>query len=409
MKQGKIMTAVSEWNRKFKDKALSVKQLQALERSLQADDCGGRLSLARRALSLGENFHAYDLAAALPDSREKFHILGLALARSGAFRRAREIAERLNDEQDPECAGFRSRIFKDMAVAATDPAEKRRLFLEAAEISLRAFNNHAEYFNGVNAACCYLLGGQAETARRIAERTIPLVTDHSMWGNATLGECTLIAGRRKEAEQHYRKASVQAHGRYGDFGTTVRQLRLLLNHLDGNDEALPEFVELPGIALLAGRNEYASPRQYDEDGIHRSLEDFLKRHNIAIACLSGSGAEDILFAEAVLAHGASCCMVLSQSDAEGNAFPEFPKWNERKSAVCRHERMEVIMPECGKTGEGDAVVEEFHDRYALGLALLKRQHLAFPLYCAYLANGQPPPEVVALCARYGVPVEGIPC
>ncbi len=403
------MTAASEWNREFKDKPLSVKQIQALAKSLQPDDHDGRLFLARRALSIGENFHAYDLAAALPDSREKLHVLGLALARSGAVRRAREIAELFRDEPDSECTGFRSRIFKDMAVAATDPAEKQRLFLEAAEISLRAFEEHHEYFNGVNAACCYLLGERTDTAQQIAERTIPLVTDDSMWANATLGECALIAGRREDAQRHYRKASVQARDRYGDFGSTVRQLRLLLNHLDGNDEALPLFIELPGIALLAGRNEYSPPRQYDEAGIRRRLEFFLKRHNVAVACLSGSGTEDILFAETVLAHGASCCMVLSQPDAEGNAFPEFPEWNERMSTVCRHDRTEVIMPECQKIGEGDAVVEEFHDRYALGLALLKRQHLAFPLYCAYLANGQPPPEVIALCARYGVSVEEIPC
>lgn len=394
------MGSMSKRNCGCQEAPLSLKQVRMAERSLAPGDRAGRLALARRALALGENFYACDLAEALPDSAEKLQVLGVALARSGALRRAGEIAEQLRDDRSSECAGFRSRMLKDMAVAAADSAEKRRLFREAAEISLSAFREHGEYFNGVNAACCLLLGGDPGEARRIAGQAFPPDSDDSLWADATRGECLLIAGRREEAQRCYREASRRAAGRFGDFGSTVRQLRLLLTHLDGDDRALPEFVELPGIALLAGRNEPVAVFPSGEREARRQADAFLRRNRVAIACLSGPGGEDVLFAEAALDHGAECLLILS-----GDA----PARNPRLAAVCAHDRATTIHPECQKTGEGDAVVEEFHDCYALGMALLKRRQLAFPLFCAWFENGLPRPETVETWNRYAVRTEGIPC
>ncbi|MCQ2262563.1 MAG: hypothetical protein MJZ42_05345, partial [Bacteroidales bacterium] len=101
------------------------------------------LKRSKNALNSGENFLAYDLAEKSPDiagtpSAEKLHIMSLALARSGSLSRAKELAALLpetNDESAVDICGLKSRLFKDTAIVTPDPAEKRKLFHKAAEIS----------------------------------------------------------------------------------------------------------------------------------------------------------------------------------------------------------------------------------------------------------------------------------
>ena len=104
------------------------------------------LNEAKRALDMGENFLAYDLAEKHPDangmpSPEKIRIMSLALARSGSLSRAKEIAALLpetDDESAIDICGLKSRLIKDTAAATPDPSERRRLFFEASCISVGA-------------------------------------------------------------------------------------------------------------------------------------------------------------------------------------------------------------------------------------------------------------------------------
>ena len=108
------------------------------------------LEAARRALEEGENFRAYDLAErAAGESPEKLRVMALALARSGALDRARELAERLSDGEDSEIMGLKSRLYKDLALASRNPAERREWFAKAADTSEQVFRSQRRYYNGI--------------------------------------------------------------------------------------------------------------------------------------------------------------------------------------------------------------------------------------------------------------------
>ena len=122
------------------------------------------LSAARAALAEGENFKAYDLASAVPDrsegpSAEKVHVMALALARSGAGVRARELAATLPDGDDTEIMGLKSRLFKDLARVSLDSEDRWKNYALAAEVSERVFAARGNWYNGVNAASCRFLAG----------------------------------------------------------------------------------------------------------------------------------------------------------------------------------------------------------------------------------------------------------
>ena len=113
------------------------------------------LKEAKRALNMGENFLAYDLAEKSPDangkpSPEKIHIMSLSLARSGSLSRAKEIAALLpetDDESSINICGLKSRLIKDTAVATLDPNERRQRFFEAAQRASRSSNPPALAFS----------------------------------------------------------------------------------------------------------------------------------------------------------------------------------------------------------------------------------------------------------------------
>lgn len=360
---------------------MSLRKIQRLAGEYPQMSESDRHWLAKSALSLGENFIAYDLAEELKTLQNKFHIQGLALARSGALKRAFEFAARLKDLDDPECAGFRSRIYKDLAVAAADPAEKAAHFIHAARISLRAFEANPNYYNGVNAASCFLLGDQPDWVPEIVRKTAALACkENDLWAVATLGECALLLNDREEAKKHYRQASQLAWGRYGDLASTVRQLKLLLTKLDGSCEALGEYIALPSIALFAGCSGCLSGG-FDETALSATVSKFLAGRRIAAAYLSCAGPQEVVFAETLLVAQIECFIVLNLPRRENLAkyFAACPDWAVRVAAMLDHPLTSVIAAESQETGEGDEVIGEFTSQYLLGLAKLKSQSLSFPL------------------------------
>lgn len=360
---------------------------------------GEALTAARRALAEGEHFRAYDLAESEPDgpdgpSPEKLHVMALSLARSGAGLRARELAARLPDCDDPEIMGLKSRLFKDLARTALDPAERRSCFAAAADVSERVFRAKRVWYNGVNAASCRFLSGDREGARRLVRNEVlPLCEQEPVrdfWLVATKGECLLLLGRYAEAAARYAEAAAmsEAERRFGDFATTVRQLRMLADDIGPDARAVFEGVRMPCVAVFSGHMidgpDRAAPRfpPEAEAGVAERLRRLVRERRVAIGYASCACGGDILFLEAVLAAGGRVVVVPPlplEKAIRGSVAPAGGDWEVRLRAILAHPSATLLEAECDETGENDAVVYEFCNRYLFGLAMLRARQLSFPL------------------------------
>lgn len=366
------------------------------------------LSAAKSALSEGENFRAYDIAEKIPDNGEapvleKIRIMALALARSGSLKRAQEIASRLPDSDDSEIAGLKSRLFKDAALRTSNASDKRRYFLKSAEMSRDAFSKQHEYYNGINAASCLFMAGKKDTARQLVKcEVLPLCLakkNKDFWLDATIGECYLLLGDFQAAAKYYNKAAIDAieAGRYGSISSTLRQLRMLVSEIGVKAKKICNNLSLPRIAVFSGhmidRPDRPNPRFpiSAEENVRHTLREIIDRQKIKIAFASCACGGDILFLEEALSAGGECIIVppLPLKTTIRNSVAFAPgDWEERLKTILANPKTRLLAPECDETGENDAIVYDFANRYLLGLAILKSRELGFPLVGVCVWDGK---------------------
>ena len=357
------------------------------------------LRSAKKALSEGENFLAHDIAMKIPDgadgpSPQKTWVMALALARSGSLRRAQELANALPDADDTDIMGFKSRIYKDLALAECNPERSRGFFLEAARLSTDIFRKKRAWYNGINAAACLRMAGQIDESRRlVCDHVLPLCmseTRKDMWLEATLGECHLLLSDFDEAARHYSRAAEMAlaSGSFGDFGSTLRQLKMLSASFPDKAADLWARLSLPSVCVFSGHRidppNAATPRfpASAEAHVRDRIDASVSRHKIALGYASCANGGDIIFLESVLAAGGHVWVVppfpvettvrLSVADASGS-------WERRLRNVLANPRAKLIEPECDETGENDEIAYDFANRYLLGLARLKARALNLPI------------------------------
>ena len=390
---------------------LSVREVRELIRNPEKWPEDLTALLARRALEMGENFYAYDIAENIPENSpenflQKIHIMALALARSGSLERASELLEKLPDSDSTEIVGLKSRILKDMAVNTTDPEKKRQLFRQSAELSLAIFERKNQYYNGINAASCLFMAGEKDTAQQLVrEKVLTLcqqIENPGLWEEATLGECFLLLNDCEAAALHYGIAAGIAvnEGQLGSFASTLKQFYMLaVNFPEDCIARIIEKMHLPGIGIFSGhmidRPERKSPRfpAYAEEQVRGELAAVIRKRNIRIAFSSCACGGDILFLEEVLKAGGECFIVppLPLDDTIANSVDIIPgaNWKERLFAIFRNENVFVFEPECDEIGvDDDAIVYDFTNRYILGIAAFRSQTLHFPLFGVTVWNGE---------------------
>jgi hypothetical protein len=132
------------------------------------------LELARKLLRKGEPFLGYDVVSAglraFPGHSELRQTLALSLARMGATARANEILSQLESEgrADEQTLGLLGRTFKDLALAASDPAEREQ-HLDASYRAYRcAYEASRSPWTGINSATMSVLTGRLEEADAMA-------------------------------------------------------------------------------------------------------------------------------------------------------------------------------------------------------------------------------------------------
>lgn len=376
--------------------------------STSAKSCDTLLREAKTALSEGENFLAYDIAEKIPDkgaqlSPEKIHVMALALARSGSLKRARALVAMLPDTDDTEIVGLKSRIFKDMALAASNAEERRSFFLKSARMSSDIFLKKRNWYNGINAASCLFMAGDREASRRLVrDEVLPLCraeANQDVWLDATIGECNLLLGDFHTAAVSYRKAvaAATATGQYGSISSTLRQLRMLIAAIGDEAATLWNNLSLPRIAVFSGHMIDRPGRQCPrfppsaEEQVRHALREVIDRQAIRIAFASCACGGDILFLEEVLSAGGECFVVppLPLPTTIQNSVAFAPGgWETRLEAIRAHPKSRFLDPECDETGENDAIVYDFANRYLLGLALLKTRALGFPLLGVCVWDGK---------------------
>ena len=367
------------------------------------------VSAAKSALSEGENFRAYDIAEKIPCDGdespfpEKIRIMALALARSGSLKRAQEIASRLPNSDDSEIAGLKSRLFKDMALAATNLDEKKDLFAKAAYQSEEIFARKGVWYNGINAASCRFMAGDRTKARHMVRNEIlPRCLSEKnkdFWLDATLGECHLLLGDYKTAAEFYAKAVMAATeaGHFGSLSSTLRQLRMLVSEIGVKAKRVWRSLSLPRIAVFSGymidrpdRPDSRFPLSAEEN-VRRALREIIDRQRVKIAFASCACGGDVLFLEGVLAAGGECIVVppLPLKTTVRNSVAFAPgDWEARLKTIIANPKTRLLAPECDETGENDAIVYDFANRYLLGLATLKSRELGFPLVGVCVWDGQ---------------------
>lgn len=353
------------------------------------------LSKAKKALSSGENFIAYDLAEKIKAkevSPQRIWIMALALARSGSLRRAYELANMLPDTDDIEIIGFKSRIFKDLALAQYDSHCRRHFFFEAARRSEDIFQKKKSWYNGINAASCLHMAGETKRAKNlIREHILPLCEQEKtkdMWLEATLGECHLLLRDFKKASYHYANASRMAldSGAFGDFSSTLRQLKMLLTTYSADCADFLEHIPLPSICVFSGHRidsyDRLTPRfpPSAESQVRNQIISIVRQNKITLGYASCADGGDIIFLESVLTSGGYVWVAPPfPLESSIKTLVSTPTWKRRLKSILRNPHTRIIEPECDLAGVNDEIAYDFTNRYILGLAHLKSTALNLPI------------------------------
>jgi hypothetical protein len=339
------------------------------------------------ALRGGELLTAFDAAEqallAYPDDRWLQHRAVLALARAGSTREARQRFRQyqLSEVDSEDVKALAARLEKDAALQAHGKT-RRAAAAHAASLYQAVFESTGGYYSGVNAATLYLLAGDPRRARTLAEQVVRLAREagsDGYYAAATEAEAQLLLGRLPAAAAALARARELADGDFGALATTRRQLRLVCrersissNVLDAL--AVPEVVHFCGHRLVRPDDPRFTPTRLAETGME--IDTVVAARRIGFGYGSLASGADILWAEALLRHGAEVHVVLpfdADEFVERSVAPAGTEWVERfrtcvgRAATVRYATEDSYL--------GDDVLYNFASQIAMGLALLRAGHI----------------------------------
>lgn len=282
---------------------------------------------ARRALARGDVLIAFDEARKLlesdPDDAEVRWLVALTLARAGATERAAveaaEAQRRIASTPDAPLAlredvdALVARLAKDDALTTTEPGAQSRLAAHAASLYEAAADRYQRHYSSVNAATLWLLAGDHDRAKVLAQRARDFATtarrdpthhDETYWSWATDAEAALILGDLAGARTALRAAAAVTPIDQSARVVTRRQLRLVCAALH-EELALIDLLPVPSVLHYCGRMTDA-----DWDAVRDGVRELVARHNIGIAFGSLAWGADIIVAECLLELDVECNVVL---------------------------------------------------------------------------------------------------
>ena len=342
----------------------------------------------RDAERRGELLTAFDLAErALEEHPEDLwlkHRAVLALARAGstehAASRFREYG--LTDVQTEDVAALRARIVKDIALAAEGP-ERLDAAARSADLYAAIHARTGGWYPAVNAATLNLVAGNRERAAKLARAALDALAgdgDDSYYAAATEAEAELVLGRPDAAVDAIARAVARNEGDYGALTTTRRQLRLVCQ-ATGTDTAVLAPLAGPSVVHFCGHRmgapgEDARLPAGAEPPIAAAIAAELDRAPVGYAYGALAAGADILWAEALLEHGAELHVVLPVALEEfvrASVAPAGAGWVERFDR-CMEAATTIEYATDDALG-GDDVLFRYGAELAMGLALLRARFL----------------------------------
>jgi tetratricopeptide (TPR) repeat protein len=348
------------------------------------------LAAVLRAERGGDYLGAFDLAtrgiAAYPDDLPLRHRAVLALARSGATRRARALMTSLglDGHADAEIAALDARLAKDEALAAAGD-ERTRLARIAAERYAGVHARSPGHYPAVNAATLYRLAGDRAASDALARAALDALGDPATglaayWAESSRAEAELLLGDVDAARATLERARAANPDDHAALATTRRQLGWLVAEL-GVDAELLRPLEPPSVVHYVG-----AAAAHDADAIARQLVAL----DVGYGFGSLSTPGDVAFAEALLSRGAALHVVMPSDDDP----PLDDAWRPRYLACRAKARVTYA------TADAIAIDDELArhtGRLAMGMALLRARHLQTRV--TQLACADDVPEVVTWRGR----------
>jgi class 3 adenylate cyclase len=360
---------------------------------------------AESLLHIGEPLLAYNvIKQALSDQPGNIRLRqlkGLALARSGAVRRANEELASLRDEgcTDGETLGLLARTHKDLALVAADSVNREQHLGAAFEIYAAGYSESRRcgavadaYYTGINAATMSFLRGHIEQAHEIAadvEDLCQIALSESRegaeayWPQATLAEAALILGNEQTAQERYAVATTLAGSRYGDLSSTRHQARLLLEHQGASTAWLDDVMRIPPVLVYTGHMIDApgrSPQRFSpqmESAVRANIRTSLQQLEPVAAYGSAACGADILCLECVLELGGELHIVLpfpaEQFRAESVDLQPDGDWGERFERLLECANEVLVIGE--RPPPGGTSTFEYANLFMTGLARLRAQVL----------------------------------
>jgi class 3 adenylate cyclase len=407
---------------------------------------------ARRHERGGELFRAYDIAvqglAEHPgDVALKYHAV-LCLASTGATRQAAEKFAVLGLDAAgaglparglaADIASLKARLAKDDALSCEGAERQVRLRLAAAlyEAVFRretAAASAEAYYPGINAATLRLLAGDRDQAALLARDVLAQLSSwpadrRGYYEIATEIEALLVLGRvgaaRSLVPAIRRLTSAAEAVSLRARSSTVRQLRLVAgaNRLDGawlSALAPPSVIHYLGHIIAAPGEAHGRFPAEEEPRIAAEIEARVAGAEIGVGYGSLAAGADILFAEALLRHGASLQIVLPFNRAEFvdiSVRPSGGYWVERfEECFAAAERDGTVRYAVEDRYLGDDALFAYCSQLAMGLAILRARHLATAVEQIAVWDGEPPAGPVGTAAdmanwrRTGRPQSVIRC
>ncbi len=392
-----------------------------LEKAIRTgDDTGaaGPIEQAQHFLQKGEPLLAFNtVQEALqewPENTRLRQLLGLSLSRSGALHRASEVLQSLLDDgfADGETEGLLARTQKDLGLSASSEEDRKKHLSAAFDLyedgylkSSRRGQVAGAYYTGINAATLALLLGRSARARMIAEHVRQLCTDRithigddddAYWIYATLAEAALINGGIPLARMHYKKAASLARTRYGDLGSTRKQARLLLSHLDEDPDWLEDTLAIPPVLIYTGHMIDAPDRETARfpAGLESAIGDRIRERIAEIKPVAAYGSAacgaDILCLEAVLEQGGETHITLPFPPAEflqtSVCVVDEGNWQERFEKVVESADSVTIASDHQATGS--TATFEYANLLLTGMGQLRRRVLGTSLVGLAVWDGE---------------------
>ena len=294
----------------------------------------------------------------------------LALARGGALELALQRFEEyglgaLVDNED--ALALRGRLYKDNARFCKG-AERLAALTNGAEAYHEAWRRTGGVYSAINAATLYILKGDIENGHKIARDILvlldwrpPATAPESLYYQyASKAEALLLLHKEKDAQAVMHKAIGCDPENYAAHAVTIKQFELILDQSGGAKDWL-DGLRPPMTCFYSGRMPEGGECAASLDALQAAIAAFLDTHRIGAAYGALAAGSDILFAEAILARGASLRVILPCAPTmfvKQSVAPFGEQWRDR-FANCLAQATRVSQV------SGD---EEFADECALELA-----------------------------------------